>query len=335
MGHVGQPLNTFWQLFFQGAGTTTWTDKVGATATATNGGLVLASAAGQPLIAGIRPSNLLHFSPLITTVDGTSWANGVLPKGLSARPDALSTATNGPTLALVNSGPETQVLVGTGSLSTWRTLTTVRHLASTTSGTACDIRALSGVASMPGQPVVGADCAHPGVVGIFAEGARTWHLDAPTLSGTLRHRSVDVLTVEGTASGLGALLGVRERSGTALVAAWNTDGKWTVSSTLMLVGGDRLVSFGPASGPGFFILGSTSSGAMSLAAIDGPGDNWSHFLRPPRHTATVAFAPTSGSVVDAFTAGVTTMTMWSLSSGSTSWVKSQVLHVGLKFGSST
>ena len=82
MGRTNQPRNTFWQLFFQPAGATSWTDEVGATATATNGGLVLATAAGRPFIAGIRPANLLRFSPLISTTDGgVTWTNGVLPRG--------------------------------------------------------------------------------------------------------------------------------------------------------------------------------------------------------------------------------------------------------------
>jgi hypothetical protein len=336
MGHLGQPLNTFWQLFFQPAGTTSWTNEVGATATATNGGLVLATAVGRPLIAAIRPSNLLHFSPFISTTDGGgSWASGVLPKGLSARPDALSTATNGRTLALVNSGTDAQVLVGAASLASWRTLITARRLAATRSGRTCDLSSLSAVAATPGQSVVGADCALPGVVGIFDEDAGTWRLAAPTLAGSLRHRRVQVLTVDETATGLAALLAVPERSGTAVVAAWNTGGNWTVSPTLTLARAGRLASFGPASGTGFFVLSTTSPDATRLAAIDGPAANWTQLPSPPRYTATVAFAPTSPSTIDALTDGVTAMTVWSLSSGSTNWVKSQVLHVGLKFGSSS
>jgi hypothetical protein len=336
MGHLGQPLNTFWQLFFQPADTTSWTNKVGATATATNGGLVLATAVGRPLIAGIRPANLLHFSPLISTADGGgSWASGVLPKGLSARPDALSTATNGRTLALVNSGTAAQVLVSAASLSRWQTLTTARDLAATRSGRACDLRSLSAVAATPGQSVVGGDCTRPGVVGIFDEQAGTWRLDGPTLAGSLRHRRVQVLTVDQTATGLAALLGVSVRSGTALVAAWSTGETWTVSPTLMLARAGRLASFGPASGTGFFVLSTTSPKATRLAAIDGPGANWTQLPSPPRHTATVAFAPTSPSTIDALTDGVSAMTVWSLQSGSPDWVRSQVLHVGLKFGSSS
>ena len=60
MGHLGQPLNTFWQLFFQPPGATSWSNQVEATATATNGGLVLASAGDRSVIVGVRPSVRLH-----------------------------------------------------------------------------------------------------------------------------------------------------------------------------------------------------------------------------------------------------------------------------------
>ena len=70
MGHLGQPLNTFWQLFFQPPGATSWSNQVEATATATNGGLVLASAGDRSVIVGVRPSVRLSFTPLIATSNG-------------------------------------------------------------------------------------------------------------------------------------------------------------------------------------------------------------------------------------------------------------------------
>jgi hypothetical protein len=335
MGRGNQPLNTFWQLFFQPAGATSWTDEVGATATATNGGLVMATAAGQPFIVGIRPSNLLRFSPLISTTDGgVSWSNGVLPRGLSAHPDSLSTAANGRTLALVNSGADARVLESSGSLSRWRTLTTARSLATHGGGSSCDPRSVSGVASLDGNPVVGADCSRAGVVGIFVQEAGTWRRDSPTLADALRRRPVHVLRLGQTPTGLSALLGIAQGSGTALVAAWETNGTWTVSSRLALAPGGRIVSYGPASGAGYFVLSKTSSGATRLAAIDGPDLNWVQLPPPPRDSATIAFVPASASTIDALTDGATTMTVWSLTSGSGTWVKSQVLHVTLKFGSS-
>ena len=227
MGNLSQPLNTFWQLFFQPTGTTLWSDKVKATAVATNGGLVLASAGDQPFVAGVRPSHLLHFSPLISTDDaGISWSGGLLPEGLAASPGALSTASSGQSLALVGNGLGARVLVNSGSLSKWSTLTTARQLAvGEREGlrvALADHRRL-----LANSVVVGAGCSRPGVAGIFAEKAGRWHLDPLALPGSLRQGRVEVLTMEQTIDGLVALLGISTKAGTAVVGAWTTStGSW-------------------------------------------------------------------------------------------------------------
>lgn len=90
MGDLNQPLNTFWQLMFRPEGSSTWSDRVEATAVATNGGLAMATSASS-LIVGVRPSDDLTFSPLISTTDsGRSWSNGLLDQGLAARPRSLA-----------------------------------------------------------------------------------------------------------------------------------------------------------------------------------------------------------------------------------------------------
>ena len=100
MGRLDEPLNTFWQLFYRPNGSVPWSNRVEATATATNGGLVLASA-GPSLLVGVRPSVDLTFTPLISTTNGgRSWSDGLVAKELAARPDALAT-TAGHALALV------------------------------------------------------------------------------------------------------------------------------------------------------------------------------------------------------------------------------------------
>jgi len=82
MGRLNQPLNTFWQLFFRPTGMTTWNDKVGATATATNGGLIMAAAVAQPFVVGCdrRTCSTSHPSlPRLTR--GTRGAMGCCRKG--------------------------------------------------------------------------------------------------------------------------------------------------------------------------------------------------------------------------------------------------------------
>ncbi len=336
MGHLSEPLNTFWQLFFRPTGVTTWSDEVEATATATNGGLVLAAAAGQPFIAAVRPTNLLYYSPLIYTSDGgRAWANGLLPEGLSARPDALSSAPTGQTLAIVDRGSGTAVLASGGSLSTWRTMTTSHQLASGSAGKRCGLQALTAVMSQASGPVVGANCTRPGVVGMFEKRAGTWQLDTITLPGSLAEGRVEVLSLGQTPYGVDALLGVTEATGSAIVAAWTTpQGGWSISPALALAH-DHVVSYGSASGVGLFSLTATSSGAERLEVTDGPGASWQTLPAPPRDTATIAFGPTSASVIDALTADDTTMTVWSLASGAGEWTKGQILPVKIEFGSSS
>ncbi len=124
MGDLGQPLNTFWQLMFRPDGSGKWTDHVEATATATNGGLVLAGGGG-PLIVGVRPSHDLTFSPLISTTNaGRSWSNGLLDEGLASRPEALAAGPGGRALAIVEGHGGAEVVRSNGNLTTWQPLMT-------------------------------------------------------------------------------------------------------------------------------------------------------------------------------------------------------------------
>jgi len=337
MGHLSQPLNTFWQLFYRPAGGTSWSDEVEATAVATNGGLVLASAAGQPLIAAVRPTDLLKFSPLISTADGgRSWSNGVLSEGLVASPAALSTDPQGQTVALVAGGGSTQVWANVVGLSTWRTLTTAPRLASLQGGRVCGLRSLTAVTSLAGGVIVGASCARPGVAGLFTEEAGSWRLDPIALPTPLRQGRVRVLTLEETTRGPAALLGITQRSGTALVAAGMTPGgTWHLSPTLTLGPSQHLKSVGPASASGFFALSASSKGGERLAVVTGAGVSWRAMPTPPAGTATVALAGGSGSTIDALAVHDTTMTVWSLNPGSNHWVRTQVVPVKIEFGSSS
>jgi hypothetical protein len=336
MGRLNEPFNTFWQLFFRPTGATTWSNKVGAIATATNGGLVLAAAPGQPLIAAVRPAGLLHFSPLIATDNGgASWTNGLLSQGLASGPNSLSTTSTGQTLALVNRGLAAHVLVETGSLSRWRTLTTAQRLASVR-GTSCGLRSLSAVASLSGDAMVGANCSRPGAVGIFVQDPGSWRLDAPTLPRALDHDTVHVLSLAGTASGVAALLGLSGKSGSALVAAWSTNrNSWSISAALPVGSGEQLASIGPAAENGLFVLTRSASGSTRLSVIDGPGSDWQHMPPPPGDTATVAFDAATATAVDALVVHADTMTVWSLNAGSENWTPGQVVHVDIKFGSSS
>jgi len=72
---------------------------------------------------------------------------------------------------------------------------------------------------------------------------------------------------------------------------------------------------------------------MELAVTSGARPVWEHFPAPPQTTATVAFLP--GGTIDALAVHNVVLTVWALSSGSSAWVKKQVLDVPVQFGSSS
>jgi hypothetical protein len=336
MGRLGEPLNTFWQLFYQPSGSSAWSDHVRATATATNGGLVLASGPGQPLIAGVLPSHLLRFSPLIDTSDGGhSWSEGLLSEGLASSPSALSTGANGHSLALVGAGLGSRVLASARGISKWHTLVTAKQLAASPGGVSCGVVSLSVVDSLPSDPLVGAACGHPGVVGLFTGQGGRWRLGSLVLPAALRRGRAQVLMADTTGVVTDALLRVVLGRTTALLAAWTTpDGRWDMSSARVLNGNGHLVSIG-ADGTGLYVLSASSSGSLGLLTIDGPTADWQAMPSPPAGTATVAFNPAAPSTVEALAVAGTVMTVWSLDAAARTWSKGQVTRVNIKFGSSS
>jgi hypothetical protein len=345
MGHLDDPLNTFWQLFYRPAGSSLWSDQVQATATATNGGLVLASASGRSLLVGVRPSNLLHDSPIIATSDGgRAWSDG-LTSGLVARPAGLAAGESGQALALVASGSASTVEASPGDLFTWQKLTSLADLAAAPSAPSCDPVALGAVGYEAANPVIGARCARPGAVGLFTKRGVGWQRVGPVLPSSLAGAGIDVLSLEPTSGGLAAVLAASGASTTTLLVAWTGDGglNWAVSPALQLSAGQQLRSIGPtgrgpAGGDGLFVLISSSSGSERLDVVDGPGAPWHSLAPPPAGTATVAFEPArtaTGPVpAQALVAEDTVLTVWTLGAAASNWVKGQVLQVPIEFGSS-
>jgi len=334
MGHLGQPLNTFWQLFFRPTGSASWSNRVEATATATNGGLVLARSDRDALVVGIRPSNDLTFTPLITTSDGgSSWSNGLLSSGLASRPDALAAGPAGEVLALVNDRGAEQVLSSSGSLSSWRLLTTESALAHGAAGTSCGLGSLTSLGHLGARPLVGGSCARPSVVGLFVEGSGGWHLVGPTISASLAGGRLEVLGLHATDAGVAALLGAVDRSGVRLAAAWTGGtGSWTISSALRVARTEQVASFGTTTGTGLYVLLAGPAGTRRLDVVSDASPSWKQLPPPPADTATVAFG--TGSIIAALTVRDAVMTVWGLGSPSGDWIRSQVIRVSILYGSS-
>jgi hypothetical protein len=335
MGRLDEPLNTFWQLMFEPATGAPWSNQVKATATATNGGLVLASARGRSLIVGVRPSVDLTFTPLISTSDAArSWSDGLVNQALAARPDALATDGGGQALALVDERGVARVLASTGDLSAWRTLTTAHALAAGGPGRSCGLGSLTAVSYLAAQALVGGSCAKPGVVGIFAQRDGAWRLSGPDLPPPLSRGRVEVLSLGGLKAGAYGLLAVVRGDKTDLVAAWSgPGGRWATSLALPFAADEHVASFGPAEGRGLFVLLQRSPGGDELFVAGGRGTGWRQLASPPSRTATVAFG--TAAPADALVASGTKLTIWSLGAGARSWAPAQVIRVPIEYGSSS
>jgi hypothetical protein len=337
MGRLDESLNTFWQLFYRPTPTAPWSNQVEATATATNGGLVLASGTGSPLVVGVRPSSYLTYTPVIaTSAPGAtpSWSDGLITAGLAARPGALAVGAGGRALALVGGHAGATVLGSSGNLSAWATLTTAPAIGSAGAGRACGLGTLTAVGYLGSRALVGASCGRPGVVGLFARRGGAWRLAGPALPRALSAGRVEVLSVQAAPSGTSVLLAVSRGARTDLVAAWSAEGgQWATSAPLPVPAGAAIASYGPTGAGGFFVLSQPASGRDTLAVAQPSTATWRTLPPPPPGTATVAFGPSSPT--EALVGSTTVLTVWSLDPATGHWVAGQGIHVPIQYGSST
>src|SRR6201996_4379493 len=178
MGAAAGP-NQFWELFTRPAGSPRWALHTPPDV-ATNGALVLAGR-GSTLLAGIRPSIDLTFSPIASTADGgRSWAPGSPQTGLAGRPDALAAAPDG---HLIADGQDNQISVLAPHGVTWSRLTSKNALAG---ATGCGLTAVTAVAYTPtGTALAGGNCGQAGLAGIFARTGTGWQGGRPPPAGPL------------------------------------------------------------------------------------------------------------------------------------------------------
>ena len=350
MGHLGDPLNTFWQLPFRQAGRATWTNQVEATATATNGGLILASAGGT-LLVGIRPSVDLTFSPLISTeTGGLKWSSGLLDTALipaagslavessaAASPPAASAITAS---AITASGGDSKVESDEGNLSSWRAVGDLRSLNLSAAGRSCDATSLTAVGYSGTNLVVGAACANAGSTGLFTLGTDGWRTTGPALSASAGS-TITVLAAASQGSGQPAasteafLLGLTGPAGEPprLVVASSSDGTdWQASPAITVASTTAVISFGPAPGGGLFVLARGPGGAINPYVTDGPGAQWRQLPDAPPGTATLAKG--HGGTLEALSVNDTVLSFWTFEPAGNEWVRSQTMHVNIEFGSS-
>lgn len=346
MGDLGQPDNTFWELFLQRAAGSSW-DLRTPPGVASNGGLVVALSPRGGVTVGFLPSQLLRFSPVADSSDGgTHWVPGLLPSALVAAPDVLAEVPSGTSRttvidALVAMGSGQHLLAGTGT-GAWRTVVTSTNLSQAVRG--CAVTRITAVAltTAASSPVLGVQCAQPGLVGVLVRsgsssstaGSTFWSNVGPRLTGA-NTGGATVLRLESSPAGLAGLASVRAGTATALVAFWRGSSAtaWSQSARLKLPSGwkVRASAMGGYSGQGEAVL--LASGThLRVAEIARPGTSWAMLPAPPLGTAALAVR---GAVTAAFSVSGSKLRVWTSTAGATRWQRTQATTVAVPYGSSS
>jgi hypothetical protein len=317
MGAAAGP-NQFWELFTRSAASSRWRLET-PPGIATNGAIILASQGGT-LVAGIRPSIDLTFSPVTSTSDGgRNWATSSPQTGLAGHPDALAAAPDG---HLIAAGQDNTISVLAPHGVTWSRLTSKNALAG---ATGCGLTAVTAVAYTPtGTALVGGNCGQAGLAGIFARTGAGWRAAGPPLPASLTGQRVQVIRLTRTGAGDVAVL----QAGSNLIAAWRgTDGSWTTSPVLKIAGGDpSSVTFGNKND-----LAVVTAGGRAQT-VSGPGRAW-HALPALPASRSVALALPPGASPEALAAAGGTLTVWHLAGSR--WAKAQTVKVPIQYGSSS
>jgi hypothetical protein len=328
MGHLDDPLNTFWQLVALTGGSS-W-QVATPPGVASNGGLVAATLPSS-VLAGFEPSQDLRFSPLARSTDqGSVWAPGLLPAGLARVPEALAESDAGHSLALLRTSAGT--VVGTsGDLSTWTSVTSANQLASLPGPRGCHLSRLTAVGfDSAGAPLVGASCSRGGQAGIFVSTPSGWESVGPGVpdggSGP-----TEVIRLVQTATATGALVVAGQGGSARLMALWSANDlrTWTVSAGQSLDGGSPL-STGTTPDGGFVVATEGPDGSRSASVIASGATEWQPLARPPSGTASVTATPDGG--YDALVPEQSTLVVFGL--GGTGWGRVQSLRVDIQYGSS-
>jgi hypothetical protein len=328
MGHLDDPLNTFWQLLALTGGSS-W-QLATPLGTATNGGLV-ATAGSASLLAGIEPSLDLTFSPLASSTDqGSTWSEGLLPGALAPVPDALSPGDGAQSIALLRAGGGTVVSTA-GDLSAWKPVATVRSLRGDPALTGCHLGSLTAVAfDASGAAVVGVSCARGGQAGLFVASGAGWVSAGPGIPG-VAGGPTEVIRMVRTASGTSALVSAGTGPATRLFALWSGNGlrSWTVSTGLAL-GRGTLISTGVTGSGGFVIAVDGTSGMPAASAVSPSTGRWVGLAPLPPDTESVTATPGGG--FDALAPNQSTLVVYGLSDSG--WGRVQTLPVDIQYGSS-
>jgi hypothetical protein len=332
MGHLDQPIETFWQMFVTPGRTRRWA-VVTPPGVADNGGLVMTAPTPSSLVAGFRPSQELAFSPLATSGHPGLWAvaGPVTGGGLADVPDALSVDRAGGAVALgLGSSGDSQVLVGDRALSGWTRIASLDALAADRALGSCDLTELTAVAATDAGDYVGGTCTAAGVAGIVRRVGGHLTLAGPASPGWVSDQ-VEVIRLTAETGRLAALLRLTDGTRVTYAAAWTHPGSrdWSISPELVRSG--NLVSTG-VTATGGFVVETAAAGAAPLAADVSPGARgWTVLPALPAGTVAVAV---SGAGPDALVLGTDTFADYQLGAGDR-WVRAEHFGVSIPYGSSS
>jgi hypothetical protein len=337
MGHLSDPLNTFWQLFFRQVGQSEW-KLVTPPGVADNGGLAASPGAQGSVAIVFEPTNLLTFSPFaITSDNGLKWSGGVIPFGTAPVPDVFTAPSSGGAQFAALDAGGSNVAVGTGLETSWSTSYTKQEVAQSPAGRSCGVAGLTALTAYDGGELIGSSCTSSGVVGLFSATAPGSAADdlqfvGPDLGASAGKFSV--LRLSDQENRLIALVDGRAGSLNDLYVLWENgkSSSWSVSQPLALEPGSEIASSGFGSGGALVVETRSAAGALQAATTGADGaTSWHVLPRLPVDTETVSIG--SGGRFDALSADLSQLTDWRLDAGA--WTKIQVLTVPIEYGSSS
>ena len=325
MGHLGQPLNTFWELFVR-SGNGRWSLRTPQNV-ADNGGLTITAPDPARLVVGFRPSQGLTFSPLaVTGNDGRTYAPGLFPDGLDPVVDGLSVAPNGHSMAVARN----RLLESDRPTAGWRPLLNTAAALRSSADRSCGARSAAAVAVTDRTDYLAANCPVRGTVGIFALAGRRLRFAGPRLPASFAGDWAQVIRLVSVDDRLAALLRLTGPTGRSdYVEASMGAAGWRLSTPTPATG--SVLSTGLTAGGGFVVLSGSPSRPEAAAVISPGSGGWRTLPAPPADTAVIVVSKSS---VDAVVLGSVTFTDDRLTATGR-WSPVQTIRVPVPFGSSS
>ena len=329
MGHLGDPLNTFWQLFFRATGKMRWVNEAPALEIATNGGLLLGPTGGQTLVAGVRPANRLDFTSFAAFTRAPGGPSAASP--LQGAATQFAAGPGGARAAIVGEGSSASIETAPNANAAWTPKLMLATFAKTAAAQSCGPTSLTTVGYVAGGTLVfGATCHHAGVVGLFQASSGTWR--RMPVVGSIRRSEFSIASIIRSPRANIALL-VSESARDFAIAVDNGTAFWTVSKFTSYPVGATLRSVGPVGDEGAFVLFNTPGAAAVGNILQSPAGLWAALPRLPVGVETLA-APSATTVTALAVAGAT-MRSYDLDGPRETWSLAQTVQVGIIYGSSS